>query len=128
MICGHTSMPTPASALARIEMQKDRSLNREATAEMLLGTIAPKIDTLIAAGVLYVQLNGSVHADLLDDERDSTPFDAAIALDRRIIQSIKLPANVRIALSVERQEGMSWQPNEHAALAASTQIPSAVPQ
>jgi methionine synthase II (cobalamin-independent) len=109
------SLPTPASALVRIEMQRGQPLNREAIAETLLAAIAAEINALIAARVPYVQLNGSVYADLLEGKGDNTLFDAAVALDRRLIDSIEAPVNVRIALRIERNEVASWNLNERSA-------------
>jgi 5-methyltetrahydropteroyltriglutamate--homocysteine methyltransferase len=101
------SLPTPASALRQLAAKakkEGRAFDEGAAAAALVASIRAEIDSLLAAGVAYIQLNGSVYGPLLDEETPDSvdAIKRAAALDAEVLAGLQRPANARIGLRLGR--------------------------
>ncbi|MDE1150529.1 MAG: hypothetical protein PW843_28610 [Azospirillaceae bacterium] len=99
------SLPSPASALHQLAHKAGPGFDAAAAQAALAKAYAGEIDGLLAAGIAYIQFNGSAYAKLLDDESKPGALDAiktAAAFDAAVLGAVTRPDKARIGFRIGR--------------------------
>lgn len=102
------SLPSPSDILRQLAekaAKNGEAFDHAAMAAAVVAGVRAEINALIAAGVLYVQLNASGYDHLIGPnapEQAAKWVAMAVALDRAALENIDKPANVRIGFRFGR--------------------------